>query len=341
MNIIQYKISKKYRLLFNQLINKIYTAYPKTIKDKVKEYYNNFNLLNPSLKYFDFISLFLFNKNDPLGHISVIIDKRLNNKIGFIGHFECLNNKKYANILINEACKILKQKKRKKIIGPINFSIWQNFRFSVGNKSKPYELEPFSAAYYCKFFEYNKFKVYKINLSKKQPILKSKYFNNDSCLNEKNNAEFIFKIEPFKKAFIYKKQLREIVYQTFKDENKSIFLKINQKEFDYIFKNYTKGNKYFICFCFKKKKIIGFCFFAKDGLSHQKSIVIKTMGVLPSFRRRNVGNTLLWNVAKFAQNIEFKNFIYSTIGIDNVSSNKLSGTKTNVIRKYYTYIFNN
>lgn len=194
-------------------------------------------------------------------------------------------------------------------------------------------------SYYSRFFIDNKFSPFKTSVSKRQAISESRYSKNNVYF-EKKEDNFIFKIVSFKEAFAYRKKLRNIIYDVFKEENRGIFLKISQKEFDYIFKEYAKKKIYFVCLCFKASRIVGFCFFAKDNSETAKNIVLKTMGVLSSYRGRNIGNILLQKVADFARNINYQYFIYSTIDIDNLVSNRLFEVENGIIRFYHTYVLN-
>lgn len=72
---------------------------------------------------------------------------------GLIGLFECVNEYTVAEKLLNSAIRWLREKECKVVLGPVDFSIWHNYRFQTsGFDEKPYIGEPRNPSYYPDFF---------------------------------------------------------------------------------------------------------------------------------------------------------------------------------------------
>lgn len=65
-----------------------------------------------------------------------------------IGHFECVNESETANALLLAAETKAKQLGAKWIIGPMNGSTWDSYRFSLTHNSPNFFLEPYHHLYY-------------------------------------------------------------------------------------------------------------------------------------------------------------------------------------------------
>ena len=104
-------------------------------------------------------SLFLAYKNHkPVGRIASFIDynycKKMKEKIGFFGFFECIKDYNVANELFEENKKWHKSKKTRKIYGPINGTIDNGFGFLYNGYNKPpYYKSSYSPRYYIDFAE--------------------------------------------------------------------------------------------------------------------------------------------------------------------------------------------
>lgn len=92
-----------------------------------------------------------------VGRIGAMINPKINSgkaKLGFVGLFESIENYQVSKILLDTAVGWLKSEKCNMIWGPMDFSIWHNYRFLIDNfDSKPIFGEPRNPNYYPRFFE--------------------------------------------------------------------------------------------------------------------------------------------------------------------------------------------
>ncbi|WP_445666429.1 GNAT family N-acetyltransferase [Fodinibius sp. AD559] len=100
------------------------------------------------------IALFLAEQNgEPCGRIAAIQDRRYNehhnNKTGFFGFFECINDQSVANLLFKVAGDWLKQRGHTDILGPANPSMMDEIGILVdGFEYEPSFMMPYHKPYY-------------------------------------------------------------------------------------------------------------------------------------------------------------------------------------------------
>lgn len=78
-------------------------------------------------------------------------------KAACIGSFECVNDADSATYLLDFAKKTLKALDFKYLIGPMEGSTWDNYRFSKDNSQPNFFLEPYNHTYYNQLFLQNGF----------------------------------------------------------------------------------------------------------------------------------------------------------------------------------------
>ena len=142
---------------------------------------------NPILANSDFQLFLVLDENDkPLARAIVYIDHSFNefykSNIGFFGSFECVNDNKCADLLLDSCEKWLKDRKVDAIRGPIN-PVAENWGFIwQGYDRRAVYLAPWNPQYYHEFFlsrSYEKVKdlyVYEADM-KKGYVLPVRYGN--------------------------------------------------------------------------------------------------------------------------------------------------------------------
>lgn len=105
------------------------------------------------------IALFLVEEGEKLcGRIAAIIDHRYNehhnDKTGFFGFFECINDQTVANLLLKVASGWLRERGRTKILGPANPSMMDEVGILVeGFEYDPSIMMPYHKPYYDKLIK--------------------------------------------------------------------------------------------------------------------------------------------------------------------------------------------
>lgn len=118
----------------------------------------------------------LLKENEPIGRLTVYENTEIkygNYHVFCIGNFECIDDDNASAMLLNWAKNFIKNNNGNLIIGPMNGSTWENYRFSENHDSPFFFLEQDHHLYYNKQFSKFGFKVL------------SKYFSSQT-----NNLEF-------------------------------------------------------------------------------------------------------------------------------------------------------
>jgi len=74
-------------------------------------------------------------------------------KVCTIGSFECVNDQELSRYLLSHAVELAREKGYSQIIGPMEGSTWNNYRFSNHNKFPNFFMEPYHHDYYTELFE--------------------------------------------------------------------------------------------------------------------------------------------------------------------------------------------
>lgn len=105
-------------------------------------------------------SLWLVYKAEKVvARISVYENKELSYqglKTFCLGHYECVNDATIARFLLEEATRYCHQKGAECIVGPMNGSTWENYRFALSNDTI-FFLEPLQKDYYASQWQQNGF----------------------------------------------------------------------------------------------------------------------------------------------------------------------------------------
>lgn len=102
------------------------------------------------------------SNNNVVGRIAAIINRNHNkthsDKVGFFGFFECINDQKVADLLLNTAAKWLKNKGMDLVRGPENPSMNDEIGLLIdGFDDDPIIMTPYNPPYYQKLIENNGF----------------------------------------------------------------------------------------------------------------------------------------------------------------------------------------
>lgn len=101
-----------------------------------------------------FLEAFLFIENgQTLGRIAAMIHPE-NPERGLVGLFDCVEDDRIAFALLDAAKACLQAQKCQTMVGPVNFTIFQSYRFMTkGFEQEAFVGEPRNPDYYPQFFE--------------------------------------------------------------------------------------------------------------------------------------------------------------------------------------------
>jgi len=322
---------------YQLLVSNLYKNYPKVAVAKIAEYKKSFSPQNPFFEYGNTENYFVFKNGRVIGHISAIVDDRFGD-IGSVGFFECENDQKYADILFDKAIKYLKDAGKKQCRGPINMTVWQNFRVSYPEKNPPFYLEPFTLEYYRDLFLKSNFIVSHQNITTIEPIGKTKIKDHQNFYSDSIKSGYTFELlnkENFKESI---SSIYSLTSRTF--EGSYSFYKISKEEFQYSIQQYaeTQSSHYIFVVKNSKKEPVGFFFAMPDKFNPElKRVILKTIGVLPEYRGLGLAKAMFYFVYKNATVDGFKKFVFSTMSIDNKQIKSLTGQENSLFRKYEVY----
>ena len=269
--------------------------------------------------------------------MAAVSDKR-SGDVGFVGFFECRNDIECANILFKQAIKFLSDSGKKQCRGPINISVWQNFRASYPEENRPFYLEPFTLEYYRDLFLKNKFNISHQNITTTELISTTKIKDYESFYTQSINSGYAYE-------FLGRENAKECIPDIYSLTNQIFeggysFYKISEQEFSYFAEQYIEIPKPHYIFILKnpKKESVGFFFAVPDFFNPElKRIVIKTIGVLPAYRGFGLVKAMFYYAYKNAKKDGFKELIFSTMSLDNERIKSLTGQSLATYRKYEVF----
>lgn len=333
MDIVQYQ-GNKYSKEVNSLFKNIYAFYPFLIKQKIKDWENSQNPINPFFKFGKVENFLLIDKKEPLAMLSAITDSRLSKSVGLFGFFEAEQNNEAIKLLLTGASAYLKDSDKTTMGGPVNLSVWRNWRVSFPENEQPFFLEPFSRSYYKDLLINNGFEVRQKNISTISDLDSmsigdyEQYFND--CIRRGFNFVFLNK-ENF---LDYVKAAHSIALESFADSWN--FVPVSLEEMMYNYQAFQSGLDLGFSFIIKdaSAQSIAFCLAMPDVYCQQyQRLVIKILAVRPAYQGQHLGKAMLYCLYRKAIQRGFRQFIFSTMRTNNQNIFKL--TKGEQIYRYY------
>ena len=266
----------------------------------------------------------------------------------YIGNVNILEKyRKNETEIFNQIFESLKKDGIETIIGPLNGTTWNTYRYVTdkGHRS-PFLMEPWNEDYYVELFEKIGFKpltyfistimenmnpVQRGHLSKKiEKLKKFNYYKNITVKSAENedlmavlNKVYDLTIEAFKNNFLYSELDREI------------FLKMYMSYEDKIVKKFFK-------MLYLKDELIGYVFGIPDYAELQykekiETMILKTIAISPRYNGKGMGYILIDELVKEAELSGYKNVIYALMHEKNISKN-IGSLLGDELRRYALFI---
>ena len=269
-------------------------------------------------------------------------------KTSYIGNVNIYEKyRKDEEQLFNKVFEELKKEGIETIIGPLNGTTWNTYRYVTEKGSRrQFLLEPWNEDYSVSLFEKLDFKHLagyistvmegmnsdgRKNLNKKIEKLKKFDYYKDIRVESAENKDLLtvlnkvydLTVEAFKNNFLYSKLEREI------------FLKMYLSYEDKIIKKFFK-------MLYLKDELIGYVFGIPDytELGYKgkiDTIILKTIAVSPEYNGKGMGYILINSRIEEAEKEGYENVIYALMHESNVSKN-IGLLLGNVLRKYTLFI---
>lgn len=274
---------------------------------------------------------FQYFENDILiGHMGLISTSKA---IAYFGFFEIKSENCFMELwqaLIAEA----KEQGLKNIFGPVNGTVWHPYRIISESSDEPlFVHEPLSMPNYYELLKNCKpantvgyHSAFRTNFELILELTKSSLANlpkeNIQIIQKEFSTELLREIYDLSIAIF--SQNPGYYHLSYED-----FLKLYA--FD---ENDNENDTHLIYRVLHMQKPIGFSY----NLLHDKQLIMKTIGLLPEWQEKGIGNAMVHEVHKFAQQNKIEKVIYALIRSDNRVKH-FPKDDTVIFRKYAAFIY--
>lgn len=255
-----------------------------------------------------------------------------------LGNYECIDDIAVATELLNHVANEARRLGADYIIGPMNGSTWDNYRFTTHHNYAPFFLEPFQPLYYNDHF-------LAIGL---EPI--ASYFSSIDLDFKYNNPE----IEALATAFGEMGMvLRNIDLQHYQEELEKLYpflLETFKSNFLYtpislnsFLKKYLAAEKFidsqFVIIAEDaEKNPVGLSFCVKDYLDPTgKSMIVKTLARHPDKKWKGLGNILGNEIGKKCLKLGYTSVVHALIYEQGTSLNLSKNYSGKLYKNYALY----
>jgi ribosomal protein S18 acetylase RimI-like enzyme len=282
---------------------------------------------------FNPIAIYINGKME--AHIALIVDSRLKANTAFFGFFESPDDSIIFDLLWNNLFMFAKGIGVNLIKGPINASIWYQYRVIKSSDGSDYfKAETVSELYY-----YNL-------LKSKNPSMEIIYY---SAYRENFSAILNAGKKPYEKMGESGFSIQELKNASGNDL-KNIYLmskKIFSDSWQYtemseedFFSLYSKERVKFsidkLYLLYKGDEVIGFCSVIKED---NFTFIFKTIGILPEYQGLGLGGAFAYKIHLDAQNEGIKKVIYALVREDNNIKKNFPKDDAVIFREYSAFEF--
>lgn len=260
-----------------------------------------------------------------------------NLKTTLVGYYESVDNPQAATILLDAISQYNKEKGYQCLIGPINGTTWHNYRLTDPDNKLPFFFDNYHKNWYVRDFKDNNFQAI------------ASYFS--SVVNP-GHTEYL-RLNRFENYYARRGiSIRPLSLSCFEEDLESIYniciisfqhnflyTAISQESFLQMYKNVGVFLNYDMSFIAEDKhnRPCGFIFALDNRFEQQKkSLVIKTLAVLPEPQFRGLGTLLTEMTHQKAALSGYEEVIHALMHHNNLSRNILSG-QNHIFRSYQLY----
>jgi ribosomal protein S18 acetylase RimI-like enzyme len=270
-----------------------------------------------------------------VAHIALIIDKRLPAGEAFFGFFEVPNDRVLFDELWHALITLAKEKGIATLKGPVNGSIWHQYRaIKNTDRSDFFKAEPISDSFYYELLTSKKPNI-EVNYysASREPFERVLTLVDESAYSKLEQYGFSIKV-----ANTVSMQdlgaiaaISKTVFQTSWG-----YTELTQKEFmDLYSPDKMQAHLNSLYVLYKGEEIIGFC---STGREDEKTVICKTIAVLPQYQGLGLGNALAYKLHIDAKAAGFSKMIYALIREgNNIKNFPKEGAK--IFRQYAAFEF--
>lgn len=262
--------------------------------------------------------------------------------IGCVGEFTC-KSEEYGIQIIKKCEEILKSKNVELIVAPMNGNTWKKYRtMKYTNGEDLFLLENVNPIEHNSIFLKTGFKE-RYTYTSTKGLLKNAYKSKAIDIVKKRLKEKNINIRKFDKEN-YIEDLKKI-YSVSKQSfyRNPLYTPINEQEFIEQYEQYINMiDDDLVLIAEDGKRAVGFIFVIPDYNEKKqgkelKTIVVKTVAVLPEYGSLALGNVLLGEIAEIAIKKDYEQWICAFMYSNNTSQKMAKRNKTELIREYALY----
>lgn len=325
-------------ILPNDSLFHLFTEFPQSLYDtkvlelKKAESFSELNL----------ISCFVLLKNEKVQARAALYQNPdlffKGKKTAFLGHYECVEDETISSFFLKHINEKAKDLGAGFLIGPMNGSTWENYRFSLDQDYPNFFLEPYHHLYYNQQFlnagfqsigDYHslldkdvEFKIPGALEKQKMYEAQGVRFRNINLENLEADLEAIHDLNAvaFQTNYLYTPLAKKIFVQKYKSAERFL-----QPEF--VLLAFSPDNQ-----------LIAYYFCIQDFYNTQeKSLIIKSIARHPDPKWRGLGQAIGFQIYERAKSQGFTSVIHAFMYDEGTSSPLSQHFSTNNFKKYRLY----
>lgn len=275
----------------------------------LEEYERSYNFCSTS-KHVKFFPLAFYNKNEMVAHVALIMDDRLEENEAFFGFFEAVDDVTVFEVVWRELIELANMHKLQILKGPVNGSIWHQYRCITEDSSVPFfKTEPMTQLYYYDFLsqmnptnEITYSSGIRDSYSNILELLKAHKETIVQKLNEGN-----FRIEVTKEVspeiLLSIAKLSAVAF----DEKSWGYTGLDLSEFFSLY-DPDKINEhiYKLFLLHQGDTLVGYC----STMKEEQNLVCKTICIAPELQGKGLGNALALSIHEEAERDEIEKIMY-------------------------------
>ncbi len=289
-------------------------------------------------KHIQFYPLAYFRDEKLVAHCALICDDRLPPHEAFFGFFETINDVSLFEDMWHELVTLAHKHHIQVLKGPVNGSIWHQYRCVTESSSVPFfKTEPISPLYYCDFLmRVNPISeiTYSSGIRKSYTDILQSLSRHADTITQKLVADG-FRItvttETTRDSLLAIAQLSTLAF----DDARWGYTQLDSSEFSGLYDVHKINDHIYKLFLLYHKDIlVGYCSTMREGTN----LICKTICIAPQFQGMGLGNALALKIHEEAASDGIEKIMYVLVRDGNkVHNYPTQGVE--VFRKYAVFDF--
>jgi ribosomal protein S18 acetylase RimI-like enzyme len=293
---------------FISLLKKLYAS-SDNLDFFLEEYERAYDFCLTS-EHIKFYPLAFFQDKKLIAHVALIIDDRLPPHEAFFGFFEVIDDVTVFETVWLELASLAREHNIQVLKGPVNGSIWHQYRCVKEESSVPFfRTEPNTPSYYYDFLSQanpNSEITYSSGVRESYvDILGALKVHKDVIEQKLNEGDFKIEVtkETTKDTLIAISGLSAAVF----DDKSWGYTKLDNSEFSKLYDvDKINDHIYKLFLLYHNNVLVGYCSTMKEGVS----LICKTICIAPQFQGTGLGNALALKIHEEAERDGIEKIMY-------------------------------